>query len=390
MINALYLTNNAGRASTTVGTRGWFEHLMPRGLRPVVASPLDGEFQEWVESQGGAFYKIDLPFPDRRRPAHFVKSLAHLFWVARRHRIHLVHCNEQEIYPIGQYLARLLRVPVVVTVHFTMLPGFSAWAFRGARCPDRMFFVSASNREACRGGVSTVVPEDRWRVLYNGLNLEHFRPDQAKRASFRAQHHLDDYFVIASACMLRPRKQLEHLFEAVSRIPGESVRLLIAGAAVPGDEEYADRLLRSARELLGERLLYFGHQDDLRPLYNASDLFVNTSQEESFGLTALESMACGCPVVGYPSISVAEVVLPGGGEIVEQNDLDALTDAIARRVNDRDGIQAARSAARRRAEYFDIERLSEQLWQEYESVMTARPHASLAPRHGKDLNTKQC
>jgi glycosyltransferase involved in cell wall biosynthesis len=149
-------------------------------------------------------------------------------------------------------------------------------------------------------------------------------------------------------------------------------------------------LLRSARELLGERLLYFGHQDDLRPLYNASDLFVNTSQEESFGLTALESMACGCPVVGYPSISVAEVVLPGGGEIVEQNDLDALTDAIARRVNDSDGIQAARSAARRRAEYFDIERLSEQLWQEYESVMTARPQASLAPGHGKDLNTKQC
>src|SRR5262249_50195167 len=139
MINVLYLTNNAGRASTTVATRGWLQNLMPRGLHPVVVSPVVGEFQEWVEMEGGAFHRIDLPFPDRRQPFRFLASLAQLTWLGRRHRIDIVHCNEQEIYPIGQYCARLLRVPVVVSVHFTMEQAFSTWAFRGARCPDRIF-----------------------------------------------------------------------------------------------------------------------------------------------------------------------------------------------------------------------------------------------------------
>jgi hypothetical protein len=58
MINVLYLTNNAGRASTTVATRGWLQNLMPRGLHPVVVSPVGGEFQEWVESQGGTFCRF--------------------------------------------------------------------------------------------------------------------------------------------------------------------------------------------------------------------------------------------------------------------------------------------------------------------------------------------
>jgi glycosyltransferase involved in cell wall biosynthesis len=379
LVNVLYLTNNAGRASTTVATRGWLEHLMPRGLRPVIASPIDGEFQEWVEGEGGAFYRVDLPFPDRKRPLHFMASLGRLLRAGIRHRIDLVHCNEQEIYPIGQYLGRLLRVPVVVTVHFTMLEGFSQWAFRGARCPDRMFFVSGSNLEACRSGITGVVPESRWRVLYNGLDLKHFRPDAAARTAFRDRHRLGDTFLIASACMLRPRKQLEHLFEVVARIPDPSVRVAVGGAAVPGDEEYAAQLLEDGRRRLGERLIYLGHQDDLRPLYNAADLFVNTSREESFGLTALESMACGCPVVGYPSISVGEVILPGGGEIVEQDDIDRLANAIARRVHDRRETQATRAAARARAEYFDIGRMSEQLWEEYGSLLDAGPERSHLP-----------
>jgi hypothetical protein len=57
MINVLYLTNNAGRASTTVATRGWLQNLMPRGLHPVVVSSVGGNFGEWVETRGRTFYR---------------------------------------------------------------------------------------------------------------------------------------------------------------------------------------------------------------------------------------------------------------------------------------------------------------------------------------------
>jgi len=367
-MRVLYLTMNPNRESTTVPTEGWFRILRARGLEPVLVSNTSGAFQEWAQGQGVPCYEIPLPFPDRRRPWRFLRSLARIVWIGKRHRIQLVHCNEQDIYPIGQYAARLLHVPVLVSVHFTMKAGFSAWAFGSNRLPDRIFFVSASNREACRPGIN-IVPRDRWSVLYNGLNLAHYRPDENQRRAFRREHNLDGAVLVGAACALRPRKQLEHLFEAVCRVPLASIRLVLAGGPVSGDEDYAANLLDEAHRRLGNRFLYLGHQRELRPLYNAMDLFVNTSREESFGLSVLEAMACGCPVLGYPSISVAEVVLPSGGEIVAQNDVNALAASIETWVTTPQRLEHARLGARQRAERFDIDTLADQLWHEYESVL---------------------
>ena len=151
MINVLYITNNAGRASTTVATRGWLEHLMPRGLHPVVVSPVGGEFQEWVESKGGAFYRLDLPFPSKTKWWPFVRSLWKLRRIVSRHRIDVIHSNEQEVYPIAGWLARLSRSPVIVSVHFTMERGFCEWAFGKIHNPERVLFISRGSLEACRG-----------------------------------------------------------------------------------------------------------------------------------------------------------------------------------------------------------------------------------------------
>jgi glycosyltransferase involved in cell wall biosynthesis len=368
IMRVLYLTMNPNRESTTVPTEGWFRILRAKGLKPVLVSNNNGAFQEWARKQSVPCYEIPLPFPDRRQPSRFLWSLARIAWIGKRHRIQLVHCNEQNIYPIGQYAARLLRVPVLVSVHFTLRAGFSEWAFGKNRVPNRIFFVSASSREACRPGIN-IVPEDRWSVLYNGLNLGHYRPDDHQRQAFRRKHSLDGAVLIGAACALRPRKQLEHLFEAVSRVARPSIRLVLAGGPVSGDEDYAAKLLEEGYRRLGNRFLYLGHQSELRPLYNAMDLFVNTSREEAFGLSVLEAMACGCPVLGYPSISVAEVVLPSGGEIVPQDNVNALAVAIEAWATTPERLQQARSGARQRAEQFDIDTLADQLWNEYESVL---------------------
>jgi glycosyltransferase involved in cell wall biosynthesis len=126
-----------------------------------------------------------------------------------------------------------------------------------------------------------------------------------------------------------------------------------------------------ARQRLGERFRFLGwlKTPQLQELYNALDLCVNTSAEESFGLSVLESLACGCPVVGYPSVSVSEVVLPDGGQIVPQNDIDALATAVRKWLTDRQRLAAARPLARRQAQRFDIAEISQQLWKEYQDVL---------------------
>ena len=368
VMRVLYLTMNPNRQSTTVPTEGWFRVLRDRGLEPIVVSNQAGAFHAWTTEQGVPSYEVPLPPPDRRRPWQFLRSLVRVVSIARRHGAELIHSNEHDVYPIAQYAARILRVPVVVSVHCTLLDGYSGWAFSGNRQPARVFFVSGSNREACRADIGNVVPEDRWRVLYNGIDLEHHRPDEALRREFRRSHGLEGTALAGVACALRPGKQLEQLFRAAVSLP-PAARLVLAGGAIPGTEGYAERLLKEARELLGERLIYIGHQTDLRPVLNALDLFVNTSREESFGLSVLEAMACGCPVVGYPSVAVAEVVLPGGGEMVAQDDVTALAAAVEGFLERPEQFADARRAARRRAERFDIRRVADELWQEYAVVL---------------------
>ena len=367
-MRVLYLTMNPNRASTTVPTEGWFRFLPSVGLEPILASNTVGEFHAWAVQQAIPAYHVPLPFPNKWYPAPFAKSLWLLRQVVRRHRVELIHCNEQDVYPIGQYLARICRLPVVVSVHFTMSRGFCDWAFRGNRQPNRMFFVSHRNRDACSEALRGIVPQDRWHVLHNGLDMRSYRPDQQLRAQFRRDYDLRDELLIGVACALRPRKQLEHLFEAAARL--QNVKVAVAGAPVSGDEDYARQLLVHGRKLLGDRLIVVGHLNDLRGFCNGLDLFVNTSREESFGVAALEAMACGCPVIGYDSKAVDEVVLPDGGEIVTQDAIDELTDALNRWLSNPDRLLSSRPHARQQAERFDLRQLSLQLWDEYQDVMS--------------------
>jgi len=340
-MRVLYLTMNPNRASTTVPTEGWFRELRPKGLEPVLVSNETGAFHQWTVDQGIPAYHVPMPLPNDFSAKRLAWPLWKLRRLVKRHRIELIHSNEQDVYPVAQYLGKLCGLPVVLSVHFTMDRGYCEWAFAGARNPQRIFFVSAGNRDACRPGVDGVIPESKWRVLPNGLDLSHFVPDAEQRRQFRAAHGLDGHQVIGVACALRPRKQLEHLFEAAARLDAANLRVVVAGAAVKGDEQYADDLLRTAKTRLGDRLIAL----------------------------VSESLACGCPVVAYPSKSVDGQILPNGGEVVEQDKVDDLTTVLKRWLEHPRDLVARRGGARQTAEeYFDIRTLSRQLWDEYQSI----------------------
>src|SRR5262249_9776733 len=153
-----------------------------------------------------------------------------------------------------QYLARLCRLPVVVSVHFTVGRPFCEWAFSGSRRPHRIFFLSRGSISACRDAVEGIVPQAQWRLLYNGLDLDAIRPDPSLRQAFRREHGLTDELLIGNACPLQPRKQLEHLFEAAARLPHLKFKVVVAGRPRPGDEAYAEALLARAKHQLGDRL----------------------------------------------------------------------------------------------------------------------------------------
>lgn len=371
-MRVLYLTMNPSRTSTTVPTEGWFRLLTKRGLRPVLVSHECGPFHEWCVQHEIPSYQNPLPFPSKANILGFLLALWQLWRIVKRHHIQLIHCNEQDVYPIGRCLGRLCRLPTVVSVHCMMSRPFCEWAFRGKRCPDRIFFVSRGSQEACRPVVEGIIPEDRWCVLYNGLDLQYFKPDAELRRAFRSGKKIDDSIVIGVACALRAVKQLEHFFAAAEKIRDDRLRVMVAGAPFTGEEAYGENLRAVAKEKLGESLSLLGHIEDLRPFYNGLDIFVNTSRGEACSISVIESLSCGCPVVGYPSTSVDDQILPLGGEIVEQGNVNALAEALNRWIKDPNLGSTKRGSARTQAERkFDIHQLSDELWAEYGKIVSS-------------------
>lgn len=370
MTRVLYLTANPNRASSNVPVEGWFDLLGAKGLAPVLVSAKRGAFQDWAVERGIPSYESGLPVPNKWRPWDYLASLWRLRQIVRRHRIELIHAIEQNVFPVAGDLARLCGLPVLVGIHCRIERDFGQWAFGGRRRPARIFFLTKGSQQVCRAAVEGVIPESAWRLLYNGLDITRIRPDEALRRDFRERHNLGTGRLIGAASWLRPGKQIEHLFEMVARQRERDFTLVLAGGVAPGEEQYAQTVLEQGKAQLGDRLRFLGCLSDLAGFYNALDLYVNTSKEETCSISIMESLACGCPVVGYPSVSVDEQVLPSGGEIVAQDDRPALAAAVDRWLAEPTRLVTARDGARSRAEeMFDIRKLSNQLWDEYTAVM---------------------
>ena len=115
-------------------------------------------------------------------------------------------------------------------------------------------------------------------------------------------------------------------------------------------------------------------EDDLAPLYSAADCFAFTSLYEGFGLTPLEAMACGAPVVCSNRTSLPEVV-GEAGLLVEPTDPAALSAAILRVLTSAQTAQELRARGIARAGQFTWERVARQTVAVYEETFKRSSHA---------------
>ena len=136
------------------------------------------------------------------------------------------------------------------------------------------------------------------RTIPAGVDLDLFRPvprDEARRALGIRESN-----VILSVGRIEPLKGLDLLVQATSMLSDQDdTRLVIVGGMPERDDELK-RLRSMAADLgVGDRTTFAGavKQSELPAYYSAADAFVLPSYYESFGLVALEAMACGTPVI---------------------------------------------------------------------------------------------
>jgi glycosyltransferase involved in cell wall biosynthesis len=236
-----------------------------------------------------------------------------------------------------------------------------------ARCANVTLTPSMDSELAeagLEGGVQIPVPVD----------TKAFRPpDEHERELARSELGLADAgFTVCYVGHLERRKGVERLVEAFAGIYEErsTARLLLVGGGRAGPEDTEPSIRALVAELgLEEAVRFFGVQQDPRPFFHASDVFVLPSFREGMPNALLEAMACGLPCIAPPSAGGDEVIEPEMGLVPPSNapeDLLAALRALA-------GYSARRAAmgraAAERALEFDVDRVVDRFEELYRSVV---------------------
>ena len=170
------------------------------------------------------------------------------------------------------------------------------------------------------------IPSSEIQVIPNGVNLNDFYPKL---------HGFHDKKTILYVGRLYKGKGLEFLIDALELlIPDHpSVRLWVAGHGVYFKKIKAfiqDRIIR-------KHIVFLGWKDSktLNQLYNEASVYVMPSIVEGFGMTLLEAMACGCPVIATDSGGTVDIICHDhNGLLISYGNAKELADAINRILTD--------------------------------------------------------
>lgn len=187
-------------------------------------------------------------------------------------------------------------------------------------------------------------------------------PEESEVEAFRERYEVAE-LAVGYLGTLQPRKNIDLLADAFLRAAGDRPwQLLIAGRLRPG---YRPDCLEGR----DERIRYLGElaDDELAPYLAGLSCMVSPSAYEGFGLTFIEAMAVGCPVIGLANSSVPEVVGDAGLLVPHASEIE-LADAISRVVGD--ARYAAELSARgvQRAALFSWEETARRTLEVYEGA----------------------
>lgn len=189
-------------------------------------------------------------------------------------------------------------------------------------------------------------------VILHGVDLTVFHP-AADRAALRATlGFAPEDIVIGCFGRVRAQKGVDLLVQAALRLfPSRPrARLILSGRITADNQAFADDLQRQIDAAgLSDRIRFLGEVpwEQVVRNYQAIDLFAAPARWEGFGLTPLEAAACGVPSVAA-RVGAYETLIRNGetGSLVAREDLDGLTAALARWLDDDAARQAAGQAAR--------------------------------------------
>lgn len=277
-------------------------------------------------------------------PARILKLARRL----RQLRPHVLHTHNPQAHLHGTLAARLAGVPVVIhTRHGRQYLGrqpLAAISRLASRWTSE--FVAVSDDAASLARETERVPEEKLRVIRNGVDLDRFdaRTKRPRAIAGRA----------ITVGRLDPIKDQATLLRAVRRVVNLAPDFeldLVGDGPCRADLEALSRSLE-----LGSHVRFLGYRENVGALLALSDFFVLSSISEGLSLALLESMAAGLPAIATDVGGNREVVVSGEtGYLVPARSPEALAGAMTTLLASTSEVVRMGAAARRRIEsHFNV------------------------------------
>ena len=204
------------------------------------------------------------------------------------------------------------------------------------------------------------------RVIHNFFDSERFKPGctECRRTEFIR----DGEFLIIHISNFRPVKRVLDVIETFEKIQAElPARLLLIGEGP--DTSLARRQIKKKK--LEDRVIFLGNQTRVEAVLPCADLFLVPSEEESFGLAALEALACGVPVIGTNGTGLVEVVDDyKNGFLLPVGDTSAMARAALSLLRDKTRLLEFRQAAAEMAlQKFNADKIVSEYEAYYDEVL---------------------
>ena len=295
--------------------------------------------------------------------------------VVKYEKLDLIHVHYAIPHAVSGYLARQIikkfngDLRIITTLHGTdiTLVGLE---------PSFMPLVKFSIEESC--GVTAVSRflkettitnyhiEQDIRVINNFIDTDLFKPGQGE--NFKKHIAPNKEKILVHTSNFRVVKRVTDVIKIFHRVNKEiPSKLLLVGDGP--DRSECERLTRELD--LQNDVIFLGKQDGLAEILSASDLFLMPSQSESFGLSALEAMACGVPVVSSSVGGLPELINHDEtGYIAEIGDVDRMAKyALDLLTNEKKYISFSKNSRDRAVNVFEKDIIVPQYEEYYKEVL---------------------
>ena len=361
----LYLDKSSEIGGAETSLLLLLKHLDRNKYTTVVALPAEGTLNKQLRALGVQVITTPLHTVHLKglNPLPYLSTVWRLVKIIRREGVDLVHANDTTTNQYGVVAAKLSGVPIICHLRSLsrksdVVRGLLPWT-------DHLIansYATARTYLACKGTPEKVT------VIYNGVDLADYCLDNDARAKLRKHFNVsDETFLMGIVGRVTEAKGHHVLIQALAAVRNmhDDVCLAVIGPLNPAfhsDFQRDTRFVTELRQLIATlgldgHVSFWGEQRSMAPIYQALDLLVVSTFEESFGRVLIEAMAVEKPVIASAVGAIPEIIDDSmNGLLIPPGDVPRLAEAICAVKNDPGmGRRMGKEGRRRVEKFFSIE-----------------------------------